>query len=223
MKILFIGNSYTYYNDMPTLFKALALENGKDASVFSVTKGGRRLYENLAPCDENHEKIVEICKEKDLDVLFLQEQSLLPLTDTSHFHEGITALASVVGAKRNILYATWGRNEGSPTLSELGLTSATMTDALFEKYSEAGRLIGAEISPVGLLFKYITEHFPDIQLYNPDRSHPSYFGSAVAAVCHFAVAFGSLPKSLSSLSLSDGEIKAIKSAMNQILYFKGTL
>ena len=29
MRILFIGNSYTYYHDMPKLFDLLAKENGK--------------------------------------------------------------------------------------------------------------------------------------------------------------------------------------------------
>ncbi|MBQ7347324.1 MAG: hypothetical protein IJW55_05145 [Clostridia bacterium] len=30
MKILFIGNSYTYYNNLPKLLEALTLVNGKD-------------------------------------------------------------------------------------------------------------------------------------------------------------------------------------------------
>ena len=33
MKILFIGNSYTYYNDLPAILKALAEENGKAVEV----------------------------------------------------------------------------------------------------------------------------------------------------------------------------------------------
>ena len=40
MKILFIGNSYTYYNDMPALLESLMCENGYDAKIHSVTKGG---------------------------------------------------------------------------------------------------------------------------------------------------------------------------------------
>ncbi len=34
MKVLFIGNSYTYFNDMPKLFENLSRENGKDVQVF---------------------------------------------------------------------------------------------------------------------------------------------------------------------------------------------
>ena len=41
MNILFIGNSYTYYNDMPAIFQALARDNGKDVNTYAVTKGAR--------------------------------------------------------------------------------------------------------------------------------------------------------------------------------------
>ena len=57
MKILFIGNSYTYFNDMPRLLEQLMRDNGIDVTVDSVTKGGRKLFENLQANDENSEKI----------------------------------------------------------------------------------------------------------------------------------------------------------------------
>lgn len=40
MKVLFVGNSHTYYNDMPRIFASLARDNGHDVQVESVTKGG---------------------------------------------------------------------------------------------------------------------------------------------------------------------------------------
>lgn len=40
MNILFIGNSYTYYNDMPKMLESLARAAGFYAEVASVTKGG---------------------------------------------------------------------------------------------------------------------------------------------------------------------------------------
>ena len=43
MNVLFIGNSYTYYNDMPLLFERLANSNHKNVTVFSITQGGRQL------------------------------------------------------------------------------------------------------------------------------------------------------------------------------------
>lgn len=63
VKILFIGNSYTYYNDMPSLFSRLCGCNGKAAQVFSVTKGGRKLHENLDPADETTAELEAVLRE----------------------------------------------------------------------------------------------------------------------------------------------------------------
>ena len=216
MKLLFIGNSYTYYNDMPKLFEALANENGKEVSVDSVTKGGRWLHENLSPEDENHKIICELNKNRDYDVLFLQEQSCGPIRDMPAFMRGAEKLSELVGAARTILYATWGRKSGSPTLLELSMTSDEMTDALYEGYMAAKKSLGAEISPVGLCFKEISKENEALELYNRDLSHPSPLGSCVAAVCHYTTVFYELPKEYSSLNISDEEMHIILDAIKSI-------
>ena len=216
MKVLFIGNSYTYYNDMPKLFETLARENGKEISVDSVTKGGRKLYENLDPCDENHKIILNLTDAGRYDALILQENSLYPIKDFSAFLKGAEELISLVGAERNILYATWGRKDGSSTLPELSLTSAKMTDILHEKYSAAAEKLGASVSPVGLTFKALCEAMPTLELYNPDKSHPSYLGSAVAALCHYKTVFGEDAKDYSSLGIDCDTVSAINKAINSL-------
>ena len=209
MNILFIGNSYTYYNEMPKIFEALAKENGFEISVDSVTKGGRKLYENLDPCDENHRLIRSLCDSKAYDVLFLQENSTLPLRDSKAFMQGAKELALLIGAKKNILYATWGRKNGSPTLSELGISSEEMTDTVHEQYLLVAKNLGMDISPVGLSFKYLSSALPIIDLYSSDLSHPSYLGSCVAALTHYYTLFGCEPKHYSSLSIEPQTVKSI--------------
>lgn len=73
MNILFIGNSYTYYNDMPKIFENLAIENQKDVCVFSVTCGGHKLYKYADGEDEYTRQIDELMKMHWFDVCFLQE------------------------------------------------------------------------------------------------------------------------------------------------------
>ena len=68
MKILFIGNSYTYFNDMPTLFSRLCGCNGKQAQVFSVTKGGRKLHENLDSADQTTRELDAVVQQNPMDV-----------------------------------------------------------------------------------------------------------------------------------------------------------
>lgn len=174
----------------------------------SVTKGGRKLYENLDPADEKHSEILGLLNEREYDILILQEQSYLGIVDYESFEKGVTALKKLVSPKRTVLYATWGRKEGCPLLQTLGLTSEEMFLALEKAYKNAADLIGADISPVGRCFNEICKRYKDIELYDPDLSHQSYIGSCVAAICHCKAVFGEMPITRTSLKLaSDVEEK----------------
>ena len=218
MNILFIGNSYTYFSDLPTLFSSLCAANGQEVRVDSVTCGGRRLYENLNefasdfnPDDEYSKKISELVEETEYDVLFLQEQSCLPILNPQMFLAGVMGLSTIIGAWRTVLYATWGRADGSDTLTHFGWTRESMTKGLYDAYCQAAEIAHAEVSPVGLCFAALVESHPEIDLYDPDKSHPSYAGSCVAALCHYKTVFGEMPRDLSALKL-DGDVAAVLAA-----------
>ena len=215
MKVLFIGNSYTFFNDMPTIFENLAKENGKDLSQYSITKGGRHLYENLSEGDEYGEKIRTLVKENKFDALFLQEQSFFAIVDYDKFLYGVSELKKLVGAKRTVLYATWGRKNGSEKLKELGLTSEEMTKKLTEAYISAAKSTDSGLSYVGTAFLKISKKLPHIDLYNPDLSHPSYFGSAVAAICHYRALFGEMPSLTNTLNLASVQKNSLLEAISE--------
>ena len=40
LRILFVGNSHTYYNDMPILVRRRAIDEGYDCSVTMIAPGG---------------------------------------------------------------------------------------------------------------------------------------------------------------------------------------
>lgn len=215
MNILFIGNSYTYVNDMPKLFETIAKDNRKDVNVFSVTKGGHKLHLYARENDEYTQKIDSLISENLFDICFFQEQSCLPVTDYELFAQGVTELAKRVkkSVKSFILYATWGRKEESEMLSELGISSSEMTDKLSIAYKEAAKLINAAVSPVGENFKKVYPECKDIELYDKDCSHPSYKGSCLAALTHYYTVFREFPENTSSLSLTDKEIDVFKKAV----------
>ena len=51
LSVLFIGNSYTYYNNMPTsIFGAIAEAAGYESNVISITGGGWSLYQHADVC-----------------------------------------------------------------------------------------------------------------------------------------------------------------------------
>lgn len=218
MNILFIGNSYTYYNDMPKILEALAKENGKDLSVDAVTKGGRKLYANLDAEDEYFKQILSLTQQKSYDVLILQEQSYFPLVDRKNFCHAVSELKKLVNAKRTLLYATWGRKEGCPLLEEHGWTSDGMTNDLYDAYLLAAELSGSELCPVGKCFSAITKEYPEVELYNPDLSHPSYAGSCVAAVSFYKKILGEMPVNCASLALDASTLFAIEEAVGNTVH-----
>lgn len=217
MKILFVGNSYTFFSDMPSIFSELLAENGREAQVNSVTKGGRRLFENLDTEDEKHKEIVRLASENEYDVLFLQEHSQLPALDEAKFFEGVKGVMELVKAKKTVFYATWGRKEGSPVLAERGWTSRGMFDLITSAYKRASEHFGTGMSRVGDCFLYLTENNPELPIYKDDKSHPSYIGSCVAAIAHYKTLFGELPMSCSACKIAPAELEKVKTAVDKVI------
>ena len=224
MNILFIGNSYTYFFDLPSLFASLCRANGHDVRVDSVTAGGRELHECLTEFysdlnvgDPLGKKISELLEEVEYDVLILQEQSCLPYHNPELFFAGAVGLSTIIGAWRTILYATWGRMDGSEDLDYFGWTRLSMTKGLYDSYCHAAQLVHGEVSPVGLCFAKAVETTPEIDLYDPDKSHPSYAGSCVAALCHYKTVFGEMPHDLSVLKLDSDAVAKLVAIVDEIV------
>ena len=216
MKILFIGNSYTYFNDMPTLFSRLCGCNGKQAQVFSVTKGGRKLHENLDSADQTTRELEAVVQQNPMDVVILQEHSVLPITDFDRFSANIKSLMEKIGPARYVLYQTWARKAGAEFLQEHKLTPRTMALRLQEAYTRAAQICNIDRAPVGQCFLEISETHPEIDLYDPDLTHPSYEGSCLAAIVHFRTLFGEYPADTGWLGLPADVQDVFRQTVEQI-------
>ena len=182
LKVLFVGNSYTYFNQMPEeLFARLAEGYGYQVSVSSVTHGGYRLSQFADPANENGKRLREIAEGVRYDYAVLQEQSVNPIKNEAEFLEGARGVMNLICADVFILYATWGRNDGSAVLEELSLSREEMTLKLSDRYNAAADALGARVAEVGKAFlEYAKDHDKDA-LYCADHSHPSALGSEIAA------------------------------------------
>ena len=182
LKILFVGNSYTYYNQMPEdIFTKLAEKSGYNVTVTSVTYGGYRLCQFASLKDEEGKRLREVISGAHYDYAVLQDQSINPILNEAEFSSGVSDLMNLISADKFILYATWGRNDGSPTLSELGLTREEMTEKLSAAYNTVGKKLGADVAEVGKAFLEHSKAHDKDELYDPDKSHPSALGSEIAA------------------------------------------
>lgn len=215
MNILFVGNSYTHRNDLDKIFEALCRENGKDVTADRVTVGGRKMISYTDAEDPVTRQLYAALEAKRYDVVFLQEQSLQPLLDFDAFAAGMQHVGKLVSVSNPqiILYATWARKEGSPDLDTYGWTPETMTRMLDRAYRKVAEILGAAVSPVGLSFQKAIELAPDLELYDPDRYHPSYLGSCLAALTHYTTLFGAYPEHTASLSLDERTCSVFQAAV----------
>ena len=182
ISVLFVGNSYTHYNDMPkSIFAKLAKKEGYDVKLTQVTKDGYRLCQFADPNTEGGAELRNAICGAHYDFAIIQEQSLNPITNEKEFLDGACKVTDLIPADHFILYATWGRNDESEELAALSLTREEMTEKLSAAYHKAGKLIGARVAEVGKAFLAYAREKDKNELYNPDNSHPSKTGSSLAA------------------------------------------
>lgn len=177
MRILMLGNSFTYFNDMPRIVEQLL-----GAEVVSHTRGGAFLSEQLNMETEMGAKTLKALKEEKWDYVVMQEQSRAPVFCKEKFHESVRELCRFIKASgaKPVLYASWAYREGSEKLAGTEMSYAEMDRGLYESYHEAAKENGALTADVGKAFTAIRGI---VNLYEPDDYHPSAAGSMLAAHC----------------------------------------
>jgi len=193
-RILFIGNSFTYYNDMPALFSALCDGAGVPVHVESIVKGGWYLSRYADPEDEMYPAIAEAAKQE-WDYIVLQDQSLNPAVHKQSFLSACKALAGMFTCrKRYVMYQTWAYEDGSCKLSDTGLSYEAMHEKLRDAYREAAQILNALCVPAGDAFRLAhDQYYYKFTLYRADAFHPSILGSYMIACTFFGMLTGKNP------------------------------
>lgn len=196
ISVLFIGNSYTYVNDLPGTLGALAADLGKEITIDSKTNGGYT-FQNHTTDPLTYSKI----HSKPWDVVVIQGQSQEPsFPDTQVDTQTLPyamQLSDSIWANNpcsNVMYyMTWGRQNGDPQWSEIN-TFEKMNTRLYNAYMRmADSSDQAMVSPVGRAWSYVRANYPAINLYNADQSHPSAEGTYLAACTFYASLFSQSP------------------------------
>ncbi len=166
-RVLFIGNSHTYYNDMPKLFADICRESGCETAVTMLTHGGKGWDFHL----EEPEVRFNI-RYGDYDAVVLQHTAH-PMGDLDVMEACGRELVDWVlqAGARPILYMTWTtREDGEAAQPQMA-----------EAYRKLQRQTGCELAPVGeMWWAYHKEH-PEVELYDGDGKHASKEGSKLAA------------------------------------------
>ena len=191
-EILFIGNSYTFYNStVPAEFKKIAASAGYTVNVDSVTKGAHTLLKFSDEQDEMGKQVHEKLSTKKYDFVFIQEQSHTPVSNPENFYKGARALVQKVrdSGAVPVFYCTWGRQAGNADIAKFNLVdNETMTWNLAAAYRKMGKELNVTVAYAGLAFYELYTN-TDINLYHTDGSHPSPTGTFVAALTLFSTLF----------------------------------
>ena len=195
VSVLFIGNSYTYVNDLPTVFSNLTTSLGDQVTVDSKTNGGFTFLNHV-----NDPVTFSKIHSKPWDFVVIQGQSQEPSFETSQVNINTlppaVQLADSVYANsycsQSLYYMSWGRQVGDPQWDSIN-TFNKMNGRLRNAYLRITDSAQASVAPVGVAWKYVSDTYPTINLYAADGSHPSLEGTYLAACTFYASVFRKSP------------------------------
>lgn len=193
--VLFLGNSYTAYNNLPQLFQSITESLGDIVYVDSRTPGGTT-FQGHATNAVTFQKI----QSNPWHFVVLQAQSQEPSFPDTQVNTNTLPYAQQLAdsvyasnfCTQVLYYMTWGRKNGDAQWAPIS-TYEGMQTRLRNTYVRFADSTEASVSPVGMAWKYIRETAPSIELYTPDESHPSYAGSYLAACTFYASVFRKSP------------------------------
>jgi hypothetical protein len=168
LRVLFIGNSYTYYNGMPNMLASMVPSSGRlRIETRAETIGGATL-ERLAALRSTRFALLD----GPWDFVVLQEQSMLPIISPEKMFRAARELDAEVRKvnAKTLLYLTWARR-----------SEAAKQATLDHAYGTLGKELGALVAPVGPAWQAALIASPDLALYVNDGSHPTPLGSFLAA------------------------------------------
>lgn len=175
MRILMLGNSFTFVNDLPAILSQLT-----GAEVVHHTRGGARLSEQINPKTKMGARTLKALSEEKWDYVVLQEMSNGPVTTRKKFLDTTKELCEKirkVGAIP-VLYATWAYKKNSDKMNSMGMSYDEMYQQMYDAYHEAARQNNALVADVGKAFYEISD---EINLYAEDGCHPNMAGTRLAA------------------------------------------
>jgi len=177
LRILWIGNSYSFYNDLPRTLTMMAMAAGENRvpAITAALVPGDFLRGHVLRGD-----VVRALEQQRWDYVVLQDNSLGPIQlpdSTVKYGTVLGALAKKAGATV-LLYVTWPRQATPQTAPVLVATYSKLADA-----------IGATLVPVGPAWMAMREESPSSVLYMEDGSHPTPIGSYVAASVFYRVLY----------------------------------
>jgi hypothetical protein len=194
-RVLFVGNSLTFVNDLPGMVRAIAAQAGRRLETTAVTQADASLEDQFDTGDAQR----EIAKGYAIVVL-QQGPSALPSSqaDLAKWTRTFNTTIRAAGG-RPALYMVW------PETARLDVF-----DDVRRSYSNAAMAVDGMFLPAGESWRAAWAIDPELALYGSDGFHPSELGTYAAALTIFSELFRQTPQDLpATLPLPGGRLLAL--------------
>ena len=181
-KVLMIGNSFTFYWNLPQVIECMFKERNKNITVDQRTIGGSNLEKHWMLNKKENYSIEKY------EYLVLNDHSTNPLINVDASGKYIRKFVELAKENNSIplIYGTWEY----PYLKDISKNKKLNTMEILDSIS---RLNQAIYVPVGNAFKFIEESYPEINLYMDDNKHPSPNAIYLTACVFYAIITGENP------------------------------
>ena len=166
IRVLFVGNSMTYYNAMPQMVQRLAARDPGARPLFAVSYTAPAWTLEGAAGDD---RLAKLIRDVRWDTVILQENTTRALEPRSTLEHDSVPYAQALqrsidgSGARALLYETWSGSSDLPALLDM------------------------PVAPVGPAIAEARSRRPDLELLMDDGHHPNRAGSYLAACVFYAL------------------------------------
>lgn len=229
IKILFIGDSLTHYNEMPQIFAGLSRAAGYKVQADRQTKGGTGIA-MLCEDDALWQTVSKKIASENWDIIVYQPNRNNPVM-TEYFpyypwkeYSAAKDLVELIKAAGAIplQYSSFGVNKGYVTREGCTkrMSRAEHTNLVTSYNAAVSDMLGSKTVYSGVTFNSLLAKNPSLGLYHTDNSHPSLAGSFLVAADFYTVIFGESPADIDYDHGLDAELaKTLRSAAAELLTF----
>ena len=182
IRVLFVGNSYVYYNNLSQLINLLTEGMETQLICTKSTVGAAHLGEHWRGLRGLRSK--ELITQKKYDVVVIQDNSMWPIEHKDSLLNYGAMFCKLIRERgaTPYLYTTWARQKTPETQS-----------VITQAYQELSANTGATRVPVGDAWQLTRELHPEMNLFFTDGSHPSNLGTFLIALSFIKKITGQLP------------------------------
>src|SRR6266581_4847577 len=204
--LLYVGNSFFYFNDgvSSLVLRLVAAGDPQNrpqyrSTMVTISGSGLNWHDmesyfkpgsGMASYSFTGDNKVVFNKfDKPFDAVLMNDCSQCPvhpqLKDLFHEYARKHSQTAVKHGAKPMLFMTWAYADAPEMAAQLA-----------EQYTIAGNANNALVVPAGLAFAKAIARNPQVNLYDPDKRHPSLAGSYLGAATIYASLYGKSPAGL---------------------------